>query len=108
VRDTVLLYEHCARARTLLASMSHAATMNSSSQLHSATGFVTQAAFESLVTKFETQAVAHKRLEHRVTELQEELSACKQELLDERARTQEITLLATQQLQEWTLQGLSQ
>ncbi len=86
--------------------MSHAETPNSSSQQRAAAGYVTQSMFESLVSKLEAQAVVHRRLEHRVTELQEELMACKQELLDERVRTEETTRLAAQQLQEWTLEGV--
>ena len=85
--------------------MSHVQTLNPSSQQQAAAGCVTQSMFESLVSKLEAQSVAHRRLENRVTELEEELMACKQELLDERARTQETTLLATRQLQEWTLEG---
>ena len=61
--------------------------------------------FESLVLKLEAQVVAHRRLESRVTELQDELSACQQEVLDERERAEKITRLATRQLQEWTLEG---
>lgn len=86
--------------------MTLAETPNSSSQQQAAAGYVTQSMFESLVSKLEAQAVAHRRLEHRVTELQEELMECKQELLDERARTEETTRLAAQQLQEWTLEGV--
>jgi hypothetical protein len=71
----------------------------------SATGIVTQSMFESLVSKLEAQAAAHRRLESQVAELQDELSACRQEVQDERERCEKITRLATRQLQEWTLEG---
>ncbi len=66
---------------------------------------VTQTQFESLMSKFDALSFAHKRLESRVSELEEELLECQEALRAERQRTQDITHLATQQLQEWTLEG---
>jgi hypothetical protein len=72
----------------------------------STSGFVTQSQFESLVSKLETQSVAHRRLENRVLELEEELHACQQALRVERSQTGELLHAVTRQLQEWTLEGL--
>jgi hypothetical protein len=74
--------------------------------LSSSSGFVTQSQFESLVSKFETQSVAHRRLENRILELEDELRGCQQALRDERSQTAELLHVATRQLQEWTLEGL--
>ena len=67
---------------------------------------VAHAQLESLLLKFEAHSVAHRRLENRVAELEEQLLSCQQALRDERARVQDVTQLATQQLQEWTLEGI--
>jgi hypothetical protein len=90
--------------------MSSVAALNSSPHqspidLCSSSGFVTRSLFESLLFKFEAHSVAHRRLESRVSELEEELRVHQQTLIDERARTHEVTQFATRQLQEWTLQG---
>ena len=78
----------------------------STSTLNSSSGVVTQSQFDSLVSKIETQSVAHRRLENRVSELEEELHACQQALRVERSQTGELLHAATRQLQEWTLEGV--
>ena len=85
--------------------MSIVAAPNASSQQCCSPGIVTQSQFESFVSKFDVLYVAHKRLENRISELEEDLQEC-QQALRERERAHEITRLATQQLQEWTLEGL--
>jgi chromosome segregation ATPase len=92
--------------KTIRPSMSIVAAPNASSQQCYSPGIVTQSQFESFVSKFDVLSVAHKRLENRISELEEDLQECQQALRAERERAHEITRLATQQLQEWTLEGL--
>jgi hypothetical protein len=89
-----------------LAIMSLAADLDSPSQHIFSPGMVTQAQFEKFLSKFDALSFAHRRLENRISELEEDLCECQQALRAERERTQDITHLATQQLQEWTLEGL--
>ncbi len=76
-----------------------------SSQQNDQPAVIMQPQFESLLSKFEALSLAHKRLENRVSDLQQELNECQQALQAERGQTQQVTRLAVQQLQEWTLEG---